>query len=131
MGKRKTPEENAARSQEEKDAARAKSLACLKPSKAGEVRNPWGRWGKNGMEGSVKGMLHKLLYGEVIDGKTRGEMLMEVLLSKAMEGDTKAIDMIMDRTEGKVKEQVKIESDDGLACMILPSKKPKEIQEEQ
>lgn len=111
---------------EEKAAAKARSLACLNPPKHGEVRNPWGRWGKKGIEGSFKGMLHKILFDDEIGGKIKAEMLMEALFAKAMEGDTKAIDMIMDRYEGKVKDTVKVESDDGLACMILPSKRPKE-----
>jgi hypothetical protein len=111
------------------EETKAKAIANLKPAKKGEVRNPHGRWGKAGIEGSFKGMLHKILFDKGIDGNTRAEMIMEVLIGKAMEGDTKAIDMIMDRVEGKVKETVKVESEDGLACMILPNKKPKEIEE--
>lgn len=115
---------------EEKAEAKARALANLKPSKKGEVRNPYGRWGKGGIENSFKGMLTKILFNSDLNGSTKAEMLMEVLIAKGMEGDTKAIDMIMDRYEGKVKDTVKVESDDGLACMILPSKKAKEIQEE-
>lgn len=127
--KKKSPKIN--KTPEEKAEARARGLANLKPAQKGEVRNPHGRWGKGGIENSFRGMLSKILFDKSINGQTRAEMLMEVLLTKAMEGDTKAIDMIMDRYEGKVKDTVKVESDDGLACMILPSKKAKEIQEEQ
>ena len=127
--KKKSPKTE--KTPEEKAEAKARGLANLIPAKKGEVRNPHGRWGKGGIENSFKGMLSKILFDKSINGQTRAEMLMEVLLTKAMEGDTKAIDMIMDRYEGKVKDTVKVESDDGLACMILPAKKDKEIQEEQ
>lgn len=118
------------RTEEEKAEARARGLANLKPAKKGEVRNPHGRWGKAGIEGSFKGMLTKILFSPDIDGSTKAELLMEVLIAKGMEGDTKAIDMIMDRYEGKVKEAVKLEVEDSLACIILPSKKPKEVEGE-
>lgn len=118
----KTPEEIA--------KARERQIANLKPAKKGEVRNPHGRWGVKGIEGSFKGMLTKILFNPDLDGSTKAEMLMGVLIAKGLEGDTKAIDMIMDRYEGKVKDTVKVESDDGLACMILPKKESKEIQEE-
>lgn len=115
---------------EEKAEAKARQIANLKPCQPGEVKNPYGRWGKGGIENSFKGMLTKILFDKGTDGQTKAELLLHTLISKGLDGDTKAIDMIMDRYEGKVKETVKVESDDGLACMILPSKKPKEIQEE-
>ena len=116
---------------EEKAEAKARALANLKPAQKGEVRNPNGRWGKGGKENSFRGLLSDLLFTAVSsNGETRAELLVQALFEKAMLGDVKAMDMIMDRYEGKVKETVKVESDDGLACMILPNKKSKEIQEE-
>ena len=38
---------------------------------------------------------------------------MEALVQKAEEGDTKAIDMVLDRIEGKVQSQTDIISSDG------------------
>ena len=38
---------------------------------------------------------------------------MEALVRKAEEGDTKAIDMVLDRIEGKVQSQTDITSSDG------------------
>lgn len=117
------------RSPEEIAEAKSRALANLKPAQKGEVKNPYGRWGKAGIEGSFKGMLHRLLFDKSVDGGARAEMLMDVLISKGLEGDIKAIDMILDRVDGKVKDSMKIEVDDGLACIVIPNKKPKEIEE--
>ena len=43
----------------------------------------------------------------------RARRVMEALVQKAEEGDTKAIDMVLDRIEGKVQSQTDITSSDG------------------
>jgi hypothetical protein len=47
------------------------------------------------------------------DDAKRARRIMEALVSKAEDGDTKAIDMVMDRMEGKVQNQTDIVSSDG------------------
>jgi len=47
------------------------------------------------------------------DDALRARRVMEALVQKAEEGDTKAIDMVLDRIEGKVQSQTDITSSDG------------------
>ncbi|MDA9097053.1 hypothetical protein N9J50_01830 [Methylophilaceae bacterium] len=47
------------------------------------------------------------------DDALRARRVMEALVQKAEEGDTKAIDMVLDRLEGKVQSQTDITSSDG------------------
>lgn len=47
------------------------------------------------------------------DDAKRARNMMEALVQKAEEGDTKAIDMVLDRIEGKVQSQTDITSSDG------------------
>ncbi len=47
------------------------------------------------------------------DDAKRARNMMEALVRKAEEGDTKAIDMVLDRIEGKVQSQTDITSSDG------------------
>tara|TARA_R110000823_G_C15656131_1_gene471516 strand:+ start:295 stop:618 length:324 start_codon:yes stop_codon:yes gene_type:complete len=47
------------------------------------------------------------------DDALRARRVMEALVRKAEEGDTKAIDMVLDRMEGKVQSQTDITSSDG------------------
>jgi hypothetical protein len=47
------------------------------------------------------------------DDAKRARRIMEALVAKAEDGDTKAIDMVMDRLEGKVQNQTDITSSDG------------------
>ena len=47
------------------------------------------------------------------DDAKRARNMMETLVRKAEEGDTKAIDMVLDRIEGKVQSQTDITSSDG------------------
>jgi hypothetical protein len=49
----------------------------------------------------------------VQDDALRARRIMEALVSKAEDGDTKAIDMVMDRLEGKVQNSTDITSSDG------------------
>ena len=45
------------------------------------------------------------------DDAKRARRIMEALVSKAEDGDTKAIDMVLDRVEGKVAQENKISGD--------------------
>ena len=47
------------------------------------------------------------------DDAKRARNMMEALVSKAEEGDTRALDIVLDRLEGKVQSQTDITSSDG------------------
>ena len=47
------------------------------------------------------------------DDAKRARNIMEALVSKAEEGDTRALDIVLDRLEGKVQSQTDIISSDG------------------
>jgi len=47
------------------------------------------------------------------DDALRARNMMEALVRKAEEGDTKALDIVLDRLEGKVQSQTDITSSDG------------------
>ena len=47
------------------------------------------------------------------DDAKRARNMMEALVSKAEEGDTRALDIVLDRLEGKVQSQTDIISSDG------------------
>jgi len=47
------------------------------------------------------------------DDAKRARNMMEALVRKAEEGDTKALDIVLDRLEGKVQSQTDITSSDG------------------
>jgi len=47
------------------------------------------------------------------DDAKRARSMMEALVSKAEEGDTRALDIVLDRLEGKVQSQTDITSSDG------------------
>ena len=47
------------------------------------------------------------------DDAKRARSMMEALVAKAEEGDTRALDIVLDRLEGKVQSQTDITSSDG------------------
>ena len=73
-------------------------------------RDARGRWqpGQSGNplghvkpEASLTSLLRKALSETLSDGRTRAEHIMERLVKLADDGDRQAIDMILDRTDGK------------------------------
>jgi len=88
------------------------SNANLRPVKPGEVRNPNGRppnkkylsdWARELLEQARKGDL---------DGKTTDELVVLALVRQALIGNTRAIEMLHDWTEGKVPDKHEIEAGD-------------------
>lgn len=99
--------------------------ANLKPVQKGEVRNPWGVKGKNGKGGySFKAILEKVLFlaGENGNSDVIAKTVMDALISQAAQGNIKAIEILLDRFDGKVATKVEVSSEDGLACIVLPEK---------
>ena len=94
----------------------------LKPAKKGEVLNPYGRWGKAGKPNNLKAILNAIVFedGEI---SSKAERIMQVLTSLAEQGNIKAIEIILDRIDGKVAEKVQVESKEALACLVLPNKR--------
>lgn len=106
-------------------AAQKKNLIAAKP---GEVKNPYGRWGKAGKPNNLKAILNSIVFeeGEI---STKAERIMNVLTSLAEQGNIKAIEIILERIDGKVADKVQVESKDPLACMVLPAKRLRDAEE--
>lgn len=89
----------------------------IRPSKDRPARTP------------LREMLSTLLYeqGDNQEPAAIAYGILNALVAKAMTGDTKAIDMILDRVDGKVSQKVEVESEKPLACLVLPEKESKSI----
>ena len=105
-------------------AVNEKSLKNIKPIQPGEVRNPNGK-----AKGTValKTVIKKWLavkdnFKNPITGNEEKMTTLDVAvlqqLHKAMEGDTAAFKELMDRTEGKAPQSVKLGGEDGGAIPI-------------
>lgn len=94
----------------------------------GQVLNPYGRSGKDGLGGKTSKSLKKLLEEnlDIIDettGKSQAELIMIKVIEKAKSGDLKAIDIILDRSLGKPQQYIEQHNTgDGLGVLILPTK---------
>jgi len=78
--------------------------------KKGEVRNP---------DGAPKGkrvstFLKELLEKELVEGKSVAEMLADTIVLEAKRGNFQFMRELLDRTEGKVMEQVSAELEGGI-----------------
>lgn len=106
----------------------------LKPIKPGEVRNPYGRKGRDGLGGRTSKSLKELLERKLdeIDeetGKSQAEIIIEQMVRQAKRGDSKFIEMAFDRTLGKAPQYIENNvTGCGLGVVILPNKE--EIVEE-
>ena len=117
----------------------ADNLILMKP---GETRNPNGRpKGSKSMSTILKKLInvsinnpklldqYEALFPEYFNGDKKGkkpkQLIMLRLMTKALEGDSKSIDMIFDRTEGKVKEQI----DQTIEVVTTESDVKKELEE--
>ncbi len=85
----------------------------LRPPKFGEVRNPNGRpKGARNLSTVLREMLDTKIDVNMPDGskvkKDFREIIIQKLIKKASDGDLKAIDIIMDRTEGKPMQSVDV-----------------------
>ena len=70
---------------------------------------------KGNTHSSKKNRLLKETLNRIVtqDDAKRARNMMEALVSKAEEGDTRALDIVLDRLEGKVQSQTDIISSDG------------------
>ena len=101
------------------------SLANLQPVQKGEIRNKFGRKGKNGKGGySFKALIERVLFlaGEDGNSDTVAKSVVDSLIGQALGGNIKAIEILLDRFVGKVATKVEVSSEDGLACIVLPEK---------
>jgi hypothetical protein len=81
-----------------------KSRENLRPATKGEVRNKTGRPKKLP---KLDELLAEVL-GDEEEGKTQAQMILESLVKRAKNGDTKAGALLLDRGWGKVKEHIDI-----------------------
>ena len=81
----------------------------LKPAKKGEVRNPKGRpCGALGVKAQLKRLLKELDPDKIDHGTPIAQALMQKAFGKGIKPETqlKAIDMIMDRMDGKASQHI-------------------------
>lgn len=89
-----------------KDKAKQRSLANLRPAKKGEVRNPHGR-PRNG--DCLTALLKEYLKKTCANGKTTNkELIAQALIDEAVKGNLKAIEMVLNYTDGKPKESMDV-----------------------
>lgn len=96
------------------------SLANLQPIKAGEVKNKYGRKGKDGTKGlSLKNLLKARLAKME---KDEIDSFFEGLLLKARDGDHQAMKLLLLMNDEPL-ESVKVEADTGVRIQItMPAK---------
>ena len=88
------------------------SNANLRPCKPGETHNPNGRPpNKRYLSELARDLLKQVRKGD-LDGKTTDELVVLALVKEALKGNTKAIEMLHDWTEGKVPDKHQIETGD-------------------
>lgn len=82
----------------------------LKPFKPGQSGNPNGRPKGSGVTDQLKKLLHEEIE---LKGKktTMAEAIAKVCVSKALKGDHRFVKEILDRTEGKVKDQLSVDGE--------------------
>ena len=89
-----------------KDLTKQRRLANLKPAKKGEVRNPHGR-PRNG--DCLTSLLKAYLKKTSPNGKTTNkELIAQALIDAATRGNLKAIEMVLNYTDGKPRESVDV-----------------------
>ena len=87
----------------------------------GQSGNPNGRPPhKRYLSEIVREMLQEVRKGDV-DNKTNDELVVMALFEKALVGDTKAIEMIHDWSEGKVTDSHKFEGDIPVSIVYKPT----------
>ena len=84
---------------QEKRANREISNANLVLIEKGEVLNPGGRPKNQSLTAVLRELLEQIPKGDTAKLKER---IVKALLDKALRGDTRALDIIFDRTDGKV-----------------------------
>jgi hypothetical protein len=95
------------------------SLSNLRPIVSGEVRNSWGRNGKDGNGG----MSLKSSYKEYINKlpNTEHDKIWSGLFQKCRSGDVAAIRLLVELNDEQINEKMVI-SGNGLGVVILPQK---------
>lgn len=75
----------------------------LKPFKPGQSGNPGGRPKGTSITTILNRKLDEL---DPDDGKSRAEKVAEVIVREALAGDYRFVDMLLNRTEGKIADKV-------------------------
>jgi hypothetical protein len=101
------------------------SNANLVPVKPGEVRNPEGRPPNKRFLSEIARELMKQARKGDLEGKTTDELVVLALVKSALQGNTKAIEMLHDWTEGKVPDKHEIETGD-ISIVYVPKKVDKD-----
>lgn len=85
-----------------------KSLSNLKPPQKGERRNPNGRGAGNiaKVTKELKAIIQTQFDEEVRDGLSNIELLIKAMYSKALKGDQRAAEFLIERVYGKTPTQI-------------------------
>ena len=89
--------------------------------KKGESGNPKGRPKLPSMKNIMESVL-----GDIKDGKSAAEAIMMAMRNKAIRGDVRAAEFIIDRAYGKAKENIELS---GTTNMVIMPKPPGEEEE--
>lgn len=76
---------------------------------------------------SMKTIMESVL-GDIKDGKSAAEAIMMAMRNKAIKGDVRAAEFIIDRAYGKAKESIELS---GSTNVVIMPKPPGEDEEEQ
>ncbi|HEX5733358.1 MAG TPA: DUF5681 domain-containing protein [Blastocatellia bacterium] len=90
------------REHDERIEARKRSLANLRPFKKGESGNPQGRPKHKTLGDALRSQLREV----DADGRTRAERVAATLISEAIAGSVRAMELIFARTEGRLPETI-------------------------
>jgi hypothetical protein len=91
-------------------------IAGNKPFKKGQSGNPNGRPKKIP---ELRELLANVL-GDEKDGKSAAEAILMALRNKAIKGDVRAAELLLDRAYGKVKQEAELSGNLGITEVIMP-----------
>lgn len=101
------------------------------------IRGKGNRW-KKGESGNPKGRpklpsmktIMESVLGDIKDGKSAAEAIMMAMRNKAIKGDVRAAEFIIDRAYGKAKESIELSGSTNMVIMPKPPGEEEETSED-
>lgn len=109
-----------------------KSTEKITDKRKMNLKPPWKPTQSGNPKGKPKGLRswHTVLRERLESGKITMEQIGDAILKKAKRGDTKAIDLIWNRMDGKPKETIEVPQSPGINVLELPPELRREVLEE-